>query len=1301
MNKYRWLTKVSKQFLERDYLIDGQTVDERVNVIVDNAEKVLNKPDFAKEFKENLQKGWYSLSSPIWTNFGNSRGLPISCVVGETWINTKINGGKQAKDIVIGDEVLTHTGRYRKVTNVIVTKQKDDIYKLKINNRMTNLYLTGNHLVLTNLGWIRVDTLNPKLHLVAINRMIEIEEKSYKIDLRLFCDYDYLEKYKRILKKGAETVRKDRQVEIVSYYAAPYVNVELDSEVAWALGLWFAEGSISTNNEKPNGARVTVNTEDEKQYGDKWLKIMCEKFGINGGTYSSSVERNGKINKWYNVNVNSVIIGNFFASFGPGCKEKLIPDWLISAPNMILESFLSGLLKGDGTIRKDGSNKLTLSNPKLILQIYQIALKLGLDVSLQMQEKAGELATTKYVYTIRFRSSKLSVGQFTNNAAIPFKDGLYYATIRTLQKTNKTKTVYDFTVEEDHSFSAAGVILHNCYGSTICDSMESILLTQAEIGMMTKNGGGTSAYFGNLRGRGEKITGNGESSGSVHFMQLFDKEINVISQGSSRRGQFAAYLPIDHKDIDEFLSIRSEGNLLQDISSGVCVPDYWMQEMIEGDRKKRKTWARVLESRANTGYPYIIFIDNFNKGTVDVYKDKKMKITHSNLCVTGDQRVVSNRGLKTAKQLYKEGGKLELFDNNTVVSASEMKLIEKNVDVYKIILDNGMSHTVTNYHKVKIRASRMKNHYETTDVQCCDLKIGDLVAIQTNKGLFGDKDHQNKAFLLGLYHGDGTQTKTTVCIDLWEHDFDLLDEVQEKFSNVCAVNNTQRTMNNKVRKTPSFHNCNTGMSQVKKKRLSNTALKKLGFKKNCIPNWLWESNEATHWAYIRGLFIADGTVNVSEKTKGQPIYLSVCNINKLFLQKVQIILANLGMQTSLRIAMKKGEMLLPDGRGGRKLYKTKTCWRLIIGNKNDALIFNKNTSFLSRKDNLVEDREYRDNTKKFYAVKNIKKLNKKQDVYCCQVNSDNHYWVCNGVITHNCTEIALCDTEDESFVCDLSSMNILYYDEWKNTNAVELLVYFLDAVMTEFIDKAKKIKFMERAVCFAERQRALGIGWLGWHSYLQSRMIPFESIEAKFLNVEVAKNIKESTYKASQKLAEEYGEPELLKGYGRRNTTLLAIAPTKSSAFILGQVSEGIEPHRTNYYIKDLQKGKFTIINSCLENLLIEKGKNTDEVLTSILKNGGSVQHLEFLSQHEKDVFKTFCEINPKEIIIQASQRQKYIDQAQSLNLMIHPSIPIKDVNALIIEAWKLGVKSLYYQISVNAAQAFSRDVLSCKSCES
>jgi ribonucleoside-diphosphate reductase alpha chain len=313
-----------------------------------------------------------------------------------------------------------------------------------------------------------------------------------------------------------------------------------------------------------------------------------------------------------------------------------------------------------------------------------------------------------------------------------------------------------------------------------------------------------------------------------------------------------------------------------------------------------------------------------------------------------------------------------------------------------------------------------------------------------------------------------------------------------------------------------------------------------------------------------------------------------------------------------------------------------------------------------------------------------------------------------------CTEIMLPSNERRSFVCCLSSINLLHYDKWKDTDAVETLTYFLDAVMEDFIQKLEALRdhkdprkrqcfiFMERAYTFAKENRALGLGVLGRHSLLQDKMIPIDSKEASKINVEVFKFIKEKAYIASTQMATEYGEPELLKGYGRRNSTLLAIAPTTSSAFILGQVSQGIEPVWSNCYVKDIAKIKVTIKNPFLEKLLEEKGYNTKEVWTSIRDNDGSVLHLDILTDEEKEVFKTFQETSQKVLLEQAATRQAFIDQAQSLNLAINPTTPVKEINALYLYAWKLGVKTLYYQHSVNAAQQFGRmkDLQNCKSCE-
>jgi ribonucleoside-diphosphate reductase alpha chain len=487
----------------------------------------------------------------------------------------------------------------------------------------------------------------------------------------------------------------------------------------------------------------------------------------------------------------------------------------------------------------------------------------------------------------------------------------------------------------------------SCFGSNIGDNIESILYTQAEVGEMSKMGGGTSGYFGNIRHRGAEITDNGHAPGAVHFMNLFESVVDNISQGSTRRGRFSPYLPVEHPDIMEFLEIGTEGFPIQDLTHAVTVTDKFMEEMIAGDTEKRAIWAKVIQRRGEIGYPYIMFHDTMNKNTVDVYKEKGAKIYNSNLC----------------------------------------------------------------------------------------------------------------------------------------------------------------------------------------------------------------------------------------------------------------------------------------------------------------------------------------------------------------------------------SEIALHNSEEESFVCVLSSMNVLHYDEWKNTDAVELMTMFLDAVVTEFLTKIEDLRdngtiegkraffYLEKAYNFAKRQRALGLGVLGWHSLLQSKNLPFDSKDAARLNVEVFKLIKEKSYNASEQLAEMFGEPEYLKGYGRRNVTLNAIAPTTSSAFILGQVSQSIEPIWSNAYVKDVAKMKVTIKNPILQKLLVELGKDVKEVWDSIKQQDGSVQHLEFLTDHQKEVFRTFAEINQSSIINQAAIRQDYIDQSQSLNLMVSPDMPTKDVNKLLIDAWQLGVKTLYYQHSMNSAQAFARKKLGlndlhCVACE-
>ena len=278
-----------------------------------------------------------------------------------------------------------------------------------------------------------------------------------------------------------------------------------------------------------------------------------------------------------------------------------------------------------------------------------------------------------------------------------------------------------------------------------------------------------------------------------------------------------------------------------------------------------------------------------------------------------------------------------------------------------------------------------------------------------------------------------------------------------------------------------------------------------------------------------------------------------------------------------------------------------------------------------------------------------------------------------------CSEITLHTDEDHTFVCCLSSMNIARWDEWKDTDAVQLAIWFLDGVMEEFIAKTEDLEGFERAHRFAVKSRALGLGVLGFHTLLQSKMLSFDSLQAYLLNKTIFKRIREEADKATEALALEYGEPEWCQGFNRRNSHTIAVAPTVSNSLISGNVSAGIEPLAANAFAQKTAKGTFLQKNHQLETVLAAHDKNTDEVWKSIVTTEGSVQHLDFLTQEEKEVFLTARELNQFTIIKLAADRQQFIDQAQSVNLFFPANVDPEYFNQVHLEAWKQGVKTLYY----------------------
>lgn len=808
----------------------------------------------------------------------------------------------------------------------------------------------------------------------------------------------------------------------------------------------------------------------------------------------------------------------------------------------------------------------------------------------------------------------------------------------------------------------------SCFSSFVPDDLDKIYGTLHEVAMMTKLGGGTSGYFGKLRPLGTPIKGGGISSGLMSFTELFDTTTKVVSQSGVRRGAFAAYIDIDHPEIEEFLKVKDKGHSLQTINTAVSVSDEWMKQMKDGDKEKRELWAKVLKSRREKGIPYIFFSDTANRNKPQIYKDTNSVINSSNLCVSPNTNILTSEGYKLIGELEDE--EVEVWNGEEWSNVFVRKTGE-NQKLLRVRTKDGYELDCTEYHKFYIQRGYErgtgKNKLEILEIRAKDLKPGDklikfeLPIIQGNKTLIHAYDN-------GFYSGDGCLTNQGQRIYLYHGKQKLI----EYFSSVTSW----RSEDNQNR------------------TIGHTRLLKDKF---FVPSGDYTIESRLKW--LSGLLDSDGTVTNNNGSQS----LQIASVEKEFLKEIQLMLQTLGCDSKVTIMRDEGSYKLPKNDGSNELgdFNCKEAYRLLI-NGNSLFKLTQ----LGLECNRLEWNTRKPNREcsQFIKIESVEELPDLSDTFCF-TEPKRKMGMFNGILTGNCSEIFLPTSEMESFVCCLMSMNLSTYDEWKNTDAVRLAVMILDAVMSDFIKKTKNLPYMQRAHNFAVRHRALGLGVLGWHSLLQQKMIPFESFEAQQLNTSIFKYLKEKSYEASIELGEKYGYAPIFEGVEttdtkRRNTTLMAIAPTTSSSSILGQVSPSIEPYASNYFVAGLAKGSFSRKNTELEKLLESKGKNTEDVWKNIIQNQGSVQQLGFLSENEKKVFKTFQEISPLAIIQQAAARQSFIDQGQSVNLKIPSSMGIKDINTIHMEAWELGLKSLYYQRGTSVAKEAVLEMMECKSCE-
>ena len=817
----------------------------------------------------------------------------------------------------------------------------------------------------------------------------------------------------------------------------------------------------------------------------------------------------------------------------------------------------------------------------------------------------------------------------------------------------------------------------SCFLNTSDDTMEGIIETWNENTRLGSLGGGTGTYWGNIRSLGEKVGVTGKSSGVIPFLYVQNSLSLAISQGGIRRANTAMYMPVWHPEIEEFVEGRKPTGgdpkrKFIDSHIGVVVTDEFMvavEKDYQYDLKSPKTgevirsisarslWIRILTQRIEQGEPYILNIDTVNRAMPGFQKKLGLSVKSSNLCVAGDTKLLTDHGYVNIADV---AGTYQTIWNGVEWSRVPVAQTSEGAVLRKIVFSNGVELWATDEHKFYVQNKYGK---PSVEVRAVDLQPGDKLEKWSLPVIEGGDDWVNP-YLNGFFTADGTTHKSKCILWLYGEKMKLLPEF-------IALGGRQ-----------------AGEYNEKEDRIGVTfPLSELRDKYSVPLN----GSLQTKLEWLAGYLDGDGSVT----RNGECETIQYTSINLEFMHYVRRLLSTLGIQVSLSVSREEGYRTLPNGDHGDAEFWCQTTYRSCITSNDVKKLLD--LGLRTRRLQFGVHVPNRDASRFITVISNGEDF-KYGPTYC--VNEPlRHRVVFDGIETGNCAEITLPTGPDHlgnwrTAVCCLSSLNLNYWDEFKDDDQFyEDVMLFLDNVLQTFIDTAPDS--ISRARYSAMRERSIGLGVMGFHDFLQTRMIPWESTRALAWNKKIFETIKKQADRVSVKLAYELGAcPDAIDaGVMERFASKIAIAPTASISIIAGNASPGIDPISTNAFLQKTMVGSYTVKNIALEKLLESKGLNTEEVWSLIKTNKGSVQDFDFLSDEEKAVFKTAFELDMTWVIRHAAGRAPFICQSQSVNVFLPADVHKRDLHNIHMMAWKMGVKSLYYcrSMSIQRADAPSR----------
>jgi len=807
----------------------------------------------------------------------------------------------------------------------------------------------------------------------------------------------------------------------------------------------------------------------------------------------------------------------------------------------------------------------------------------------------------------------------------------------------------------------------SCYLQYIPDTIQGQIEAYNEMASLSILGGGVGSHNG-IRAISDK------APGPIPYMKTMDSGIGYYRQGKTRRGSLAYYMDIDHPDIIEHINFRvptggdvaRKSDNRKSFHNAVNIKNDFIDAVINDTTydlrcphtkevretvKARDLWEMILETRALTGEPYLHFIDVANEHLPKTQKLLGLEIKGSNLCVAPETMILTDKGHYPIAEL--EDQEVNVW-NGEEFSTVVIKKTNDNSKLIKVITDSGQEIECTEYHKFYVFTGYGKEYKE---VKAADLKTGmklikfDLPVIE------GDVELRD-AYINGFYSGDGCllkKGKNRQRVYLYGEKRDLAENftggsdwyIQEEYD----------------RQHKDYDN-------LKEKffvPLSNYTIK-------------------SRLDWLAGYADADGCIY----RNGSNQQLVLASVEQEFLKEIQLLLQTLGVDSKIKMMRSEGYYKLPknNGTGDCGDFLCKECWRLIITSNGLYQLLSLGIDF--KRLRVVKRKPQRD-AKRFIQIENVIDMGRIDETYCFN-EPKRHMGMFGGILTGQCNEIELSTNEERTAVCCLSSVNLEKFDTWRSTNMIKDLIRFLDNVLNVFIkyapDSISKARFS------AMRERAIGLGTMGFHGYLMKNGIPFETggfHSATQMNHIMFKHIKTQALEASKELAFERGEAPDMKGTGLRNSHLLAIAPNANSSTICN-CTPSIEPISDNAYVHSTRAGVFLVKNKYLQNVLEEKDLSEEEIAeiwNKIIKDEGSVQNIDQLTEEEKNVFKTAWEIDQHWLVQHAEDRAQYICQGQSLNLFFPAGSDRVYVNSVYLKAMKgKKLKGLYYHRTKNKQQA-------------